>query len=957
MKPVADYLRVNPSYCEVLGGLHWSKDGEALEFGDGSTFAFSSEIISFLEGFVSRRPLIDFNHVLHFLYLLRDRTSGKGDNKLQEAFDLAGRMHRNAGAFCAALCTNIPAVPHPPTLAIWQHVVLRWYRIMEALASSPVTADVPPLTPVAFLVQIRTAAAAYIAEELLHWFRYGTGPVKDAAATIAQEVVVTKPRSLKGVLADLAERPRLAGAVPFVAQMVSALSLPPRRLAHHELPTGGYADVTTTGQPEQILPSQFALDDLEFQRRFAERELLYFRREEPHARTREELVVLLDQGVRTWGVVRLVLSAAALALGKMAERRRQSFLVASTSGGGVVLNPTSLEPDQVAQCLEASDLSANPGLALERVLEDRTAAARDVVLLTHPRNLAEEDVTAAAHRANQTTRLFAVAVTERGDVQFSELKHGVPLTLSQFHVNLEKSQPPPAEPPVRDPDQPWRGDVEPVPFPFRFGITNNRYGGFFFDFDAAGKHLLVASSNGMLHAVRTDGSRFEVLRRAMIDLDGKKVLTQLRQVKGVAGGFVVVGTAGDKLVAAHYDFAQRSCKAYCLGAGNWVNEGVYYYSDLQSVVAFEYYYGVATPCAIDLGTGQIERRYGTGRPYSVQTTDVKIPPASPSNDDLNSPTRAWQACVRAMHRDLPTLEVGHKPRAHMVNECHMALSPMTGILAIRPKLCRTQSCPLVDGQPLLKGQKIVQALYANNTLLISTVSEKLQVNDGNLRTTPCNLAIMLGPEWRLAAHFPAGKTMTDVALSADGQFFARQIGNTEVEVRSVADPSRVCAVTPRGLCHNNIQVTFGDRWLCLRLPTVAHLFAWGSADGLEYKQGAIPINKGEPPLRIFETAAQTRYQLGFGRPSCLSYDPSRFRRYGGNTLIAACDEFGQVALLERRGELVCMFFAYRKEWAAWMPDGTRAGSARLGGPPTPGAEKKIGQALLEACRRGEEAMR
>ncbi len=66
--------------------------------------------------------------------------------------------------------------------------------------------------------------------------------------------------------------------------------------------------MTTTGNPEQILPSQFALDDLEFLRRFAERELLYFRREEPHSRTREELVVLLDQGVRTWGIVRLVLT-------------------------------------------------------------------------------------------------------------------------------------------------------------------------------------------------------------------------------------------------------------------------------------------------------------------------------------------------------------------------------------------------------------------------------------------------------------------------------------------------------------------------------------------------------------------------------------------------------------------------------------------------------------------------
>ena len=67
--------------------------------------------------------------------------------------------------------------------------------------------------------------------------------------------------------------------------------------------------MTTRGHPEQILPSQFALDDLEFVRRHSEHELLYFRREEPHHGERPERLVVLDQGVRTWGSVRLALEA------------------------------------------------------------------------------------------------------------------------------------------------------------------------------------------------------------------------------------------------------------------------------------------------------------------------------------------------------------------------------------------------------------------------------------------------------------------------------------------------------------------------------------------------------------------------------------------------------------------------------------------------------------------------
>jgi hypothetical protein len=94
-----------------------------------------------------------------------------------------------------------------------------------------------------------------------------------------------------------------------------------------------------------------------------------------------------------------------------------------------------------------------------------------------------------------------------------------------------------------------------------------------------------------------------------------------------------------------------------------------------------------------------------------------------------------------------------------------------------------------------------------------------------------------------------------------------------------------------------------------------------------------------------------------GNPGSLPYDPKRFRKYAVNSLTAVCDEFGQVALLEHSGELVCMFFAFRKEWAVWMPDGTRMGSARLGGPPNPDAAFKIGRALLEASMPGEKGKR
>src|SRR5262249_2454196 len=161
------------------------------------------------------------------------------------------------------------------------------------------------------------------------------------------------------------DRERLSGALALVSSLAGALTLPPRRLDQHELPVGGYADVTTRGSPERLLPSQYALDSLEFVRRFAENELLYFRREEPNNPTREELIIVLDQGVRTWGGVRLALAGAVMAFARLAARRKISFRLATTGNGGKPVDPVEVGAAKIGDLLEASDLTPHPTSAME----------------------------------------------------------------------------------------------------------------------------------------------------------------------------------------------------------------------------------------------------------------------------------------------------------------------------------------------------------------------------------------------------------------------------------------------------------------------------------------------------------------------------------------------------------------------------------------------------------------
>ncbi len=130
----------------------------------------------------------------------------------------------------------------------------------------------------------------------------------------------------------------------------------------------GYWDLTTRGAPEQILPIQFALEDEEFLRRFAERELLYFHRESPRRPEAHELVLLLDQGVRTWGDIRLVLAGAAMALARQAARRKLDVKLITTGDAG----PAAPDAEAIGDLLESSDLTPNPARALAHLW--RTAA-------------------------------------------------------------------------------------------------------------------------------------------------------------------------------------------------------------------------------------------------------------------------------------------------------------------------------------------------------------------------------------------------------------------------------------------------------------------------------------------------------------------------------------------------------------------------------------------------------
>lgn len=938
MKAAFRYLTLPKEYCAGLGGLRWSSVDDTLVYPDWETFAFNAEVAQFLEGFASVRPPVHIGFIIHLLDLLRPFPHGKRQatlevRRLAHAFREAGGSLRNAGVFFSVLCGDLPAAPGrviaDEICMVLRNPAVPIHWLVAGPENSPPVGEAPPLEPSAFEAMVLQDLATYSAAELKHWLRHGQGPLDRAGEELTRRLPEAPARSLPGILADLLQRPRLAGALPYMAQLVSALALPPRRLAPQQLPVGGYVDVTTHGQPDRILPSQFALDELDFFRRYAENELLYFRREEPPLPTKEEMVVLLDQGVRTWGSSRLVLAAAALALGKLAANRKTRFLLAGTSAHGVPLDPLTVESETLGALVEASDLSPHPAAALERVLDEPATDARDVVLLTHPRSLTEPEVCAAAGRLPPDSRLFAVTLDHQGTVDLTELRQGTPIKIRRFRVEYRPAGPAPAEPEATDAvvrPQLWHGDIEPIGFPFRFG-SRHLIGGDLFDFNYEGTWLLVVGQNGMLHTWSVDGSTAEVLPRGMLE---GQLVTDVRAVVGVLGGFVILGRTHRQVIIVHYDLVARKTTAYRPASDQ----------DFQFLVYFPEHHCVAAGIdhsgrwVVDLGTR--EQTAGMRQSDSPGRTQRTLEVPSPAS------SRAQHVWHMGSSQEWEKSSLRHwtvlrePPRQGHTAIPSVYLDEAKSELILQGRLTSKSFIPLADGLPVLKGCRLVGAQCRGNTLGLKT-----QASDSKQTRS---LRLFRRSDGRPLAEYPFVRARGGFVLSADGRRLALQVGQSQMEVRD-ADTNERLLLTPKKGSHANLMIRLGEHWLGVAAGNHAHLIQWDDELTFSYLQGHVVDLIDHFRHRTRDTSRWGERAL----PACVRYDANRFVTAAGLGVIVVADCYGQLAVFDHEQRLICMLFVFRSQVAAWMPDGTRTGPASLtGGRATPGATAKIAAALREA---------
>ena len=169
------------------------------------------------------------------------------------------------------------------------------------------------------------------------------------------EMELPPAERVRALLRELRKDEQLCGLAALASNLMAAVALPRSLADREELPIGGFSDIANRGSLDRLLLSELAHDDLTLAVRVAVNEALYLRRESPPRNPPSQRPVLLEAGIRSWGVPRVFATAVAMALVATSEHHTQVHVyraagsrvdpVDLTTRAGIVEHLAVLRPD------------------------------------------------------------------------------------------------------------------------------------------------------------------------------------------------------------------------------------------------------------------------------------------------------------------------------------------------------------------------------------------------------------------------------------------------------------------------------------------------------------------------------------------------------------------------------------------------------------------------------------
>ena len=244
-----------------------------------------------------------------------------------------------------------------------------------------------------------------------------------APAAIGEELEqleeIAPSDAARAVIQEMLDSPEHAGMARLAKQLLASTALPRKLSESHEQEMGGYSDIANRGTPDRLLISELAQDGLTLAVRVAMNEAMYLHRETPPSNPRLRRQLLIDSGVRAWGVPRVFAGAAALAF---AANTPKGASIDVWRGSGAELKEVDLSSkDGVINHLAA--LEPDPHLAEALPLfASRVSQSEDPVeaIVIMPADALEDPAVTQALGCLSAARVYLVTVDRSGEFRLSE---------------------------------------------------------------------------------------------------------------------------------------------------------------------------------------------------------------------------------------------------------------------------------------------------------------------------------------------------------------------------------------------------------------------------------------------------------------------------------------------------------------------------------------------------------
>ncbi|QGJ70514.1 Hypothetical protein PBC10988_22110 [Planctomycetales bacterium 10988] len=443
----------------------WASDGETLIWKHGPTIAFGPEVEAVLNR-LAPRGFPPFGVLALFLAACRDNwhVASAGSEYLQEFEQLAEVL--------AKLHTMDKALRNSPNQkALLAEMVLDWFPtiVSENQARSIALAWKEKLQPESLKPNESFAEGRHLLESDTRMIckllktrlqeleeeniraRQKTG--LEADLTAPQEEL-TIPEQVRLLLSQLKGDPDFNDLSQMASQLLAAVTLPKPLRVEQDLPMGGFSDVANRGPLDRLLLSELAYDEDILAARVALKEALYLQREAPPKAPPQQRILLLDNGIRLWGLPRAFATSAALAMlatanhtpEPLAYRPEGDFLkpIDLTSREGLQDALSKLEP-------HARPTAVFPELVkVAKKHQTADAGELELVLITHQEVIEDHHFRQHIDHLLKELTLYVATVNRKGEFQLVVYRAGGRKRIRTAKLDLERlMQPKPEKAPQR----------------------------------------------------------------------------------------------------------------------------------------------------------------------------------------------------------------------------------------------------------------------------------------------------------------------------------------------------------------------------------------------------------------------------------------------------------------------------------------------------------------------------